>query len=384
MPDSTTVQTKVAVLATSADQSQQLQTILEKCGLEVVLSENQGKQFLSKLKKSLADVLFINLSDDDDDGFDVIDSITEKSTLPMLFNDSGTDGSNLASYSDEWASKVAIKLNVLVNNNNKQMAETVIQDPFPLAKSNGTFAPSPTHKPTPTAKDDKKKSGKGTAKNAVTTSELIDMSASQLKKYKKTSHNTANLNIWVLGASLGGPQAVRQFLATISEDLPVAFILAQHIGANHVALLAEQLNKVTKFKVIPGKTGHKLSHQEVILTPADKQLAFTDDGFIALRPAETGAIYSPSIDNVMSEVATHFGDKAGTIVFSGMGNDGAKGCKKIAKQGGMVWAQDVASCVISSMPDQARKTNTVSYSATPEELANHLHDYYFNSSRAAK
>ena len=29
------------------------------------------------------------------------------------------------------------------------------------------------------------------------------------------STNTENLNVWVLGASLGGPQAVRQFLATI-------------------------------------------------------------------------------------------------------------------------------------------------------------------------
>lgn len=383
MPVPTTVQTKVAVFAISADQSQQLQAILEKNGLKVVLSENEGDQFLSKLNKSSADVLFINLSDEDDASFDVIDSLSEKSTLPMLFNDSGAEGSNLASYSDEWASKVARKLNVLVNGNNKPIAESNIQVPFPLAKSNtASAAPKPISAPTFTPEN--KTLTSSATKHGVTTSQLIDMSASQLKKYKKTSHNTANLNIWVLGASLGGPQAVRQFLATISEDLPVAFILAQHIGANHVALLADQLNKVTKFKVVPGKTGHKLNHKEVILTPADKQLAFTDDGYIALRPAEMGAIYSPSIDNVMSEVATHFGDKAGTIIFSGMGNDGAKGCKKIAKAGGIVWAQDIASCVISSMPDQARKTNTVSYSATPEELANHLHDFYFNDNRAAK
>jgi chemotaxis response regulator CheB len=183
---------------------------------------------------------------------------------------------------------------------------------------------------------------------------------------------------------LGGPQAVRQFLASISPDLPVAFILAQHIGANHVNLLAEQLDRVTPFHVVPGKTGHKLQHHEVILTPADQQITFTDDGYIALQPSAPTAVYSPSIDMVMTEVAKRFGSKAGTIVFSGMGDDGAKGVEAIAENGGIVWAQDVASCVVSSMPDQARKTGTVSFSANPEELAKQLYEFYQNQNSEAR
>jgi chemotaxis response regulator CheB len=190
------------------------------------------------------------------------------------------------------------------------------------------------------------------------------------------NRNVPELNVWVLGASLGGPQAVRQFLAAIDADLPVAFILAQHIGANHVTLLAEQLNRVTKLSVVPGRTGHKLRHNEVVLTPADKQLNVTADGFLSFQPAPPSAVYSPSIDNVMAEVAKHFGGNAGTIIFSGMGDDGAKGCEVMAKSGGIVWAQDIASCVVSSMPDHARKTGTVSFSAKPEDLAQQLFKHY--------
>ena len=51
-------------------------------------------------------------------------------------------------------------------------------------------------------------------------------------------------NIWVLGASLGGPEAVKQFLAELPGNLPVAFMLAQHLGASFMNLLAEQLDKV--------------------------------------------------------------------------------------------------------------------------------------------
>jgi chemotaxis response regulator CheB len=220
--------------------------------------------------------------------------------------------------------------------------------------------------------------------NPPTLSPITPLSTAATDKVsKKPAETTAaaptasvDLNVWVLGASLGGPQAVRQFLSAIQEDLPVVFILAQHIGANHVSLLAEQLNRVTAFTVLPGKTGHQLKHGEVILTPADKQLAITDDGFLALSQAPPATIYSPSIDNVMTEVARRYGDKGGTIVFSGMGDDGARGCESIAEHGGVVWAQDIASCVVSSMPDQARKTGKVTYSATPEQLAKHLYEYY--------
>ena len=189
-------------------------------------------------------------------------------------------------------------------------------------------------------------------------------------------HEDAAINVWVLGASLGGPQAVRQFVMAIKSNLPVAFILAQHIGENHTSLLAEQLNRVTKFKVFTGYSGHMIRHHEIILAPAGKQIKITDDGYIALKDEPPNTIYSPCINDVIEAVAKHYGDMAGTIVFSGMGDDGAEGCCSMAEHGGVVWAQNVESCVISSMPDQARKTNNVTFSATPQGLANELYAYY--------
>lgn len=377
MLDSTTEQTKVAVLASSADQRNHLQTMLEKTGLQVVLSEAEGNKFLAKLKHAKADVLLIDIGDTDDSSLDLIDTISEESPLPILFNDSGTEGVNLAASGETWAIKLAEKLKGLANGHGNAQNEPIDDTPYPLVKNILPVATAQTTiKKTPAKKSTPKPAASRPKNDVTTPSEIIDMSASQLINYKKTHTNKTDLNVWVLGASLGGPQAVRQFLATIAEDLPVTFVLAQHIGANHVTLLAEQLNRVSKFTVVSGKTGYKLNHHEVILTPADKQLTFTDDGYIALRPAPPGAIYSPSIDNVMIEVAQHFGKRAGTIVFSGMGNDGAKGCEAIAEHGGIVWAQDIASCVISSMPDHARKTGTVSYTAKPDFLAKHLYEHY--------
>ena len=354
--------TKVAVFASSQDQRQHLQTMLEKFGLSVLVNESSGDQFLSALEQNPVDVLLIDLSDDEDEDLDFLDTITEKLDIPILFNDSGAEGVSLAASGDTWAKKLSEKLAKMANGAKIIEAAPTEDVPFPKVrlKPSDNVDNSITHEIIQSEPE-----------TTSTTSDSIPVTS--------TTADNEQLNVWVLGASLGGPQAVRQFLASIQSGLPVVFILAQHIGANHVSLLAEQLDRVTAFTVLPGKTGHKLKHGEVILTPADKQLSITDDGFLALTQAQPATIYSPSIDNVMTEVARCYGKNAGTIVFSGMGDDGARGCESIADAGGIVWAQDIASCVVSSMPDQARKTGKVSYSATPEQLAAHLYEFYSNS-----
>ena len=352
--------TKVAVFSSSQDQRQHLRSMLEQNGLDVQVSEASGDNFLGALASKPVDVLLIDLSDDEDEDLDFLDTISEKYDTPILFNDSGAEGVSLSASGDAWAKKLAEKLVEMANES---------PEPKPVIQNNET----------PFPQVQVKKQSSGNPFKADLSEPLKQASEKIEATHDDSDTSPADLNVWVLGASLGGPQAVRQFLAAINGDLPVVFILAQHIGANHVSLLAEQLDRVTAFTVLPGKTGHKLRHGEVILTPADKQLAITDDGYVALTQAPPATIYSPSIDNVMTEVARCYGKKAGTIVFSGMGDDGARGCEAIAENGGIVWAQDIASCVVSSMPDQARKTGKVSYSANPEQLSQHLYEYYTKS-----
>ena len=356
--------TKVAVFASSQDQRLHLQSMLEKNGLNVLVSEDSGEKFLSALDQQPVDVLLIDLADDEDEDLDFLDTITEKFDTPILFNDSGAEGVSLSASGDMWGKKLAEKLSKMASGSPKPEPAPKNDVPFPQVQIKAVESAPVSENPF--ASD-----------LAIEANKPAEPAQGTVEAAASTS--PAELNVWVLGASLGGPQAVRQFLSSIKAELPVVFILAQHIGANHVSLLAEQLDRVTEFTVVPGRTGHKLKHGEVILTPADKQLAITDDGYVALTQAPPATIYSPSIDNVMVEVARCYGAKSGTIVFSGMGDDGARGCEAIADAGGIVWAQDIASCVVSSMPDQARKTGKVSYSANPEQLSQHLYEFYMNS-----
>ena len=379
MLDLNQAELRVAILTTSNKTQQQLAHLLQKTGLEIVAHEIVGPDFLAQLEKFPADVLLVDLSEGTDSEVDIIDTLLEYDSIPVFFNDSSPAGGSANAL---WAKKLARKLTGMAR---KHRLHAKIEAPPESDKK-----PDPAIEPVFDIEVElepdpepilKSISEQQSPKLELELESLETVAPSTLETSEPTPEakdhpDGAATNIWVLGASLGGPQAVRQFLAATKADLPVAFLLAQHIGANHIELLAEQLNRITPLKVISGTSGYLLRHHEVVLAPADKHISITQDGYLSLSPAPAGAIYSPSINNVITAVAERYGRRAGAIVFSGMGDDGASGCKAMADHGGVVWAQNIESCVISSMPDQARKTHSVTYSADPSCLAEKLYSYY--------
>ncbi len=182
-------------------------------------------------------------------------------------------------------------------------------------------------------------------------------------------------SLWVLGASFGGPEAVKRFLEAVPHVPDAAFILVQHIGEGFVDLLASQLNRSTPFRVMSLTSGVSLERGAVYVVPVGSTLTIGPGDTVELV-SETGAQrgYQPSIDSVMAAVARSHSDRAGAIVFSGMGNDGTEGARAMAEVGGTVWAQDSASSAMASMPDCAAALGVVRRRGTPEALAGALCD----------
>lgn len=176
-------------------------------------------------------------------------------------------------------------------------------------------------------------------------------------------------HVFVLGASIGGPDAVREFLAGLPAGVPALFLLAQHMGSDFLELMVQQLSRISKLKVRTAADGDMLAHGEVVIVPVAERIQVDPDGKATIGPLPGPTPYSPSIDQVMRDVADAFGPNAGAIIFSGMAHDAIEGAKYIASKGGVVWVQDPSSCVISSMVDGAREAGVVSYSAKPAELA---------------
>jgi chemosensory pili system protein ChpB (putative protein-glutamate methylesterase) len=178
--------------------------------------------------------------------------------------------------------------------------------------------------------------------------------------------------VWVLGASIGGPEAVREFLGELPRDYPALFLLAQHMGVEFVDLMAQQMAKSTPLTVRTPTHGERVGHGEVVIVPTTHRMQIDPEGIVVLERSTDEGAYSPSIDRVLRDVADRYGANAGAIIFSGMTTDAVEGSKYLSDKGGTIFAQHPDTCVVSSMIDGVVEAGVVKFLGSPKELAEQL------------
>jgi len=175
--------------------------------------------------------------------------------------------------------------------------------------------------------------------------------------------------VFVLGASIGGPEAVREFLGALPRGFPALFVLVQHMGGEFLELMSAQLARSVSLTVRTPTHGEIFGHGEIVIVTTKQRLQIDAVGVVTLSPLPERTAYSPSIDLVLRDVADQFGDKAGAIIFSGMAQDAIAGSAYLKARGGVVWTQDPNTCTISTMVDAVTQTGAVTFSGSPQELA---------------
>lgn len=319
---------RIAIVSYSLKHRQHIQKVMEHAGLRVVINEAGSTALLENLDFFEADVILLDIDENSDQQQDFITALLDRTSTPIIFNDVALLSFHEPAAMGKWYSKLLSKIADVTGKLEWEELDLDIGC-TDLVHTLSTEA--------------------GSSKNK----DLAE-------------------NIWLLGASLGGPDAVKQFLTQIPGDLPVAFILAQHLGENFVSRLAEQLNKVTAFKVMNPHTGHVLRHGEVLIVPVDRRLKINPIGAVELLPLTIESAYSPSIDLVMQDFAQRYTQTVNAVIFSGMCDDGVIGSQQVNAQGGEVWVQSPETCVVGSMPESVGKATRVSFSGAPEKLAKEL------------
>lgn len=345
MADAASRALRVALIADRQAQGKDLKDLLETNGLAVILDQTIRDYDPEVVSTEQIDVLLVNLDEETSHDMERLEALIERSTVPILFNEGGVPGGG------GWGRKLIAKLASLVS---RRDAQPVATEETPASTVQEVVTePEPVVEAEPQPRSTQQRPA--------------------LRVVGPADERPAPAQtVWVLGASLGGPQALKLFLSHLPDTLPIAFVVAQHIGKPFVPLLAEQLDRVAALRVMPAEAGRNLCTREVVLVPVDRRFRLSETGIVDLTDEPIRGPYKPCIDEVMEEVARCYGSHSGAIVFSGMGEDGAHGAMAISEVGGQVWAQEADSCVISSMPDATRKRGVVRFTGTPEALAAQL------------
>lgn len=181
-----------------------------------------------------------------------------------------------------------------------------------------------------------------------------------------------DLNLWVLGASLGGPAAVKRFLQALPRDLDTAFVLAQHIDDNFLPVLCEILDTQTPFRSIIIDQPMPMKAGCVYIAPIKHKISFTSNGMVDVVHESWTPPYSPCIDDVIYSAGEVYRNQCGVIIFSGMGSDGSLGLERVRSFAVRAWAQSPDSCANSSMPESAIDKQLIEFIGHPEQLARQL------------
>lgn len=156
----------------------------------------------------------------------------------------------------------------------------------------------------------------------------------------------------LIGASTGGPGAVR----TVLKQLPASFhwpiAIVQHLESGFDKGYAQWLNDNCALNVRMAINGDRPQPGEVIVAPVGKHLIcsrhyfYLDDGPSVLNQ-------KPAVDRLFQTAAKDWKDQAVAVLLTGMGRDGAQGCMEIKQSGGQTLVQDEKSSAIFGMPKSA-------------------------------
>lgn len=179
---------------------------------------------------------------------------------------------------------------------------------------------------------------------------------------------------WVgIGASTGGPAALRELLEGLPEGFPMTFVVVQHIAAGFEAGLADWLHRELPFDVRLADDGEEPPPGTVRLAPGGAHLLLLPDGSLRLdraSPPRTG--HRPSVDALFSSMARSFPESSAGVLLTGMGSDGVEGLAELRAAGGLTIAQEMVSCVVYGMPRVAVERGAVDVELTPGQMARYL------------
>src|SRR5689334_1951638 len=178
-----------------------------------------------------------------------------------------------------------------------------------------------------------------------------------------------------IGASAGGLDAFKRFLASTLADTGMAFVLVQHLDPHHKSLLVELLGAHSPIPVVAAKDGLAVKQNCVFVIPPDATLTIKD-GVLRLTTPAPAREYRRPIDTFFKSLAEDCGERAVGIVLAGVGSDGTIGIRTIKDHGGLTMAKaEVYATAMPGTPSSAAATGLVDHVVPIDAMPGKLIDY---------
>jgi len=167
--------------------------------------------------------------------------------------------------------------------------------------------------------------------------------------------NSISYDLILLGASTGGPEALKQIIGELKPNMP-PILLVLHMQPEFMVRYCERLQRITKLKV-----KRFIGHEKVV--PNSIYIA---DGLNHMEISKTGSDYflnrgtdekvkghCPSVDVLFNSAARIKKSNLLAILLTGMGSDGAEGLNSLKNSGAFTVTQNEETSEVYGMPKAA-------------------------------
>jgi two-component system chemotaxis response regulator CheB len=171
-----------------------------------------------------------------------------------------------------------------------------------------------------------------------------------------------------IGASTGGPSALKSVLAELRANFPAPILVVQHIAPGFVEGFVAWLRDATPLPVRLAVDGERLAPATVYVAPDGAHLGVSRDERIALVTPRERAPICPAATFLFESLADVFGPQAIGVLLTGMGRDGADGLLKMKRAGAITIVQDKETSVVHGMPAEAIALGAADFVLPPSRI----------------
>lgn len=177
------------------------------------------------------------------------------------------------------------------------------------------------------------------------------------------------IKVVAIGASIGGPFALRVLLSGLSPAIHVPLLIVQHIARGFIEGMIEWFKSDIKLPLHLALHGIKPEGGHIYFAPDDFHMEVGKNGFIILRKEVSDRVICPSVSSLFRSVSDVYGSNAIGILLTGMGTDGSVELKLMRDRGAVTIAQDEQSSVVHGMPGEAIRLGGALHILPPQEIA---------------
>ena len=180
------------------------------------------------------------------------------------------------------------------------------------------------------------------------------------------------IQVVAIGASTGGPIALKTILSGLGKKFPVPILIAQHIASGFIAGFVQWLAESSGFPVHVAIDGELPLPGHAYSAPEGYHLMVNHGKRIALQRGKNPNNLFPLVSYLFESTAKVFGSGAIGILLTGMGRDGAEGLKFMKEKGAVTIAQDKETSVVFGMPKEAIELDAAMHVLSLEQIVQFL------------